>query len=221
MKRITFILLLLFIFNNVNAQKVFNEGKIVFEVSIPEEGTGNDAMDQMIPKEATMYMKKEKSRLELLMPMGMNVTTISDAQTKSTVILMDIMGNKMALKNALKDSDKKKVEQSKITVKLLPETKMIAGYKCKKAEITSEKGKKSYVYYTKDIAAGNINAAFNSPLGEIDGFPMQFESKQNGGSMKMTVKSIQTMKVDDDKFTIPAGYKETTGEQMSKMFGGK
>lgn len=201
------------------AQKNNFEGKVVFDISFP--GMELDASTAaMLPKESTIYIKGDKSRTEMSMGMGMSNATISDGKSKSATVLMDIMGSKYAIK--MTEADMKKSQgDTKAKVKLLDETKEIAGYKCKKAEITLDNKEKTVatVYYTPEIGGKELNWSKNE-FGDIDGFLMDFETVQNGMTMKMTAKKVSPEKIDDSKFIIPADYKPTTQEELQKMFGG-
>jgi GLPGLI family protein len=197
------------------AQKKLSEGKITYEISFP--GMQIDPQQAaMLPTESITYIKGDKSRSEQKMGMGMSQVVISDSKANSAVILMDMMGNKTAIK--MTAAEMEKGEKEKPQVKVLDETKEIAGYKCKKAEITDSKGNTSQVYFTKDIKGtqGGGKGLFK----ELDGFPMEFELKQQGMSMKFTVTNVSDEKVDDNLFAVPAGYKEMTLEEFQKSMGG-
>jgi GLPGLI family protein len=201
----------------VMAQKgKIDEGKIVFSMSYPG-ATLDPQMAAMMPTESTIYFKKEQSRTEVKMGMGMTTTVLANSKTNASTVLMDMMGNKIAMKMTAEDLAKEAAKSGKSTVKELTETKEIAGFKCKKVEITTAKGDKIYAFVTKDITA---KMGGRNEIKGVEGFPMEFEYKQNGITMKMTAKSVSAEKVDDSKFAVPVGYKETTKEEMQKMFGG-
>ena len=50
---------------------------------------------------------------------------------------------------------------------------------------------------------------------------MEFKTRQNNMTMKMTCKSINDQKVDDKMFVIPEGYKPVTMDELKSMRGGK
>ena len=203
-------------FTAADAQKKLNEGKVVFEISYP--GMQLDPQQAaMLPSESVTYVKNGKSRTEQKMGMGMNQVMITDAVAKTAVTLVDMMGNKTAIKTSKEDMEKEEAKAEKPTVKLLDETKEIAGYKCKKAEITDAKGNKTTLFYTKDIEAARGG---KGPFAGIDGFPMEFEMKQPSMSIKLTATKVVEEKVDDVMFSVPSGYKEMTMEEYKKQMGG-
>lgn len=196
------------------------EGKIVYELSFPGlEIDANSAA--MLPKESTVFVKKGKTRTEMSMGMGMSNVTITDSKTKTATVLYDMMGTKMAIKMSEADL-KANQPKTEPTVTVLNETKDIAGYKCKKAEIkmNDPENTVSTVYFTPEIGSKDMNWQQSTMKG-IDGFPMEFETKQQGMTMKFVVKSVNKEEVADAKFTIPSDYKETTKEDLQKMFGGQ
>jgi len=216
LKSVIAVTVIAFIAVSAKAQTKFSEGKIVYSITM----TDNDMdpqMASMMPKEMTMSTKGDMSRMDMVMGMG-NVVTIMDGKTKTATTLMDMMGNKTAIKMTETDM-KQEQEKHKSTVKYLDDTKVICGYTCHKAEVTTEGQKdKSIVWYTKDITASNPNS-MKGGLSMIVGFPMEYSVNQRGMDMKMTVKSITQGTVDESIFKIPDGYKEMTPDQMKAMRG--
>src|SRR5258705_10944243 len=90
----------------VNAQKI-DEGKVVFEISYPDADIPDEQMT-MMPTESVVYFKDDHSRVETKMGMGMNMVMLIDNKTKTVTSLMDMMGNKMALKMNEDDLKKQK-----------------------------------------------------------------------------------------------------------------
>jgi GLPGLI family protein len=199
------------------------EGKIVFEISLI--GMNDPQMQAMMPKETVAYFKKNKSRMEMNMMMGMKNVTISDGDTKSAVTLMDMMGQKYAITNdgnPVSPEQKKMMEDTKVEV--TKETKKIAGYTCSKAIITVPAGGKlkeatsMEIWFTKDLS---LNKEFVAgPMGKIDGSALEFSIKQNGLDMKFSARDVLKQPVSDDLFLIPSGYKKMTQEELMKTLGG-
>lgn len=197
------------------AQDDFKEGRIVYEMSYP--GAQFDAQTlAMLPTETTWYIKGEKVRMEQKMAMGMSSTTVVDGKAKEGFTLMDMMGNKTVIKMSAEQMKKMSENAPKPNVKLSDETKTIAGYVCKKADVTDEKGNKSTVYYTQKIKA-RIN---KGQTGDIDGFPLEFQIKTPQLSILMTATKLVSEKVDDSYFTIPPGYEEKSLDDFQKSLPG-
>jgi GLPGLI family protein len=198
------------------------------------EGTISYTMDfQGLPPEAAAYMagaetktyiKGDKSRAESVTAFSTTII-ITDGAAKTQVRLMDAMGQKYMIKTSL-DDYKKKYNPDDIKVKLIDETKTIAGYKCKKAEVTmkDKDGKENLVIVWYSDEVPTYKSDFKM-FGDIPGMLMEYEIKQQGMTIKFTCKSIVNEKISADKFEIPSGYPETTEEElkknMQKMGGGK
>jgi hypothetical protein len=142
--------------------------------------------------------------------------------TKDKVALMDMMGQKIALKQTKAELEKENENQPKGVVTLTEETKEIAGYKCKKALVTSEEDgvKTNYeVWFTDEL--GGKDANFDNPLyKDINGVLMEFAMKTPQASMKFVVTNVEKKSIPSKDFEIPAEYKLTTKEELKSKFGG-
>jgi len=191
------------------------EGKIVFGIEykkLPQEG-----MESMLPKESVTYVKNHLSRVETDAIMGMKTVIISNSKSNMATTLMDMLGQKYAIEtNTKEEAEKNKtVDNAKVTI--TDETKMVAGYNCKKAIIETEEGK-FIVWFTKDFKYSSDQAK-QGALAKIDGTPLDFEMNQQGMVMRLYAKEITKGAVSDLKFEIPADYKKTTPEELKKAFG--
>lgn len=193
------------------------EGKIVYTVDLSGANLPPQAKSMMAGSKSTIFLKGTKSRTE--MDMGMQKTiSIYDSKTNTSITLMEVMGNKYKLKA----DDKKTEKNPKIKVNVTSETKIIAGYACKKAEVTmmDDKGNSTMniIWFTEEISNRmNTTSENGYQFKDIKGMPLEYEVKaQNGMVMKMTATSVVKETVPDNKFDVPAGYKEMTAEEMQK-----
>lgn len=198
------------------------EGVVEFDIAFMDLTPEMKQAEAMLPKTLTMYFKGQNMRGEMPTAMG-NTITIANEKKKEFYVLMDMMGQKTAIKQTEADIKKQQQEQDVKDVKISypNETKTIAGYTCKKAIITfTMKGDKETVecYYTEDLpVVGNKNA---SPgFDQIKGFMMEYNINMSGIKMKMTAKKVRPEKVDDNKFVLPEGYTIKTMEELKKMSG--
>jgi GLPGLI family protein len=190
------------------------EGKMTMKIEYEEVPEEMESYVGALPKESVMFVKGKKNRTEQITMMGTQITIV-DQETSAGIILMDMMGQKIAMKmdsqtNELNDS----LGTPTITYK--DETKEIAGYNCKKAEIkyTGEEDPMT-IWYTEEIMSEGFNK-FNS----LKGLPMQYTVTANGMVMTMTVTRVSKETVSDDKFVIPEGYTLKTKEELMKMATG-
>lgn len=194
------------------------EGVVTYDMELKSETLPAQVMTMMQGSKMTMYTNGEKSRVELDMGVSAN-TTIVDNKAKTAVTLLDIMGQKYMIKSSTEDQPK---DAPKTEIKYVDGTKEIAGYKCKKAEmtVTDKDGNKSQfeVYYTEDLP---YTGGFKNGIKGLKGFPLEYTMKAPDYDMTMhfTAKSVSKEKVSPDKFVVPEGYKETTREELMKGMG--
>ena len=219
MKFYLFILTLALIasFSNVSAQKSNDfQGTVTYNVAVEGE---MDAMTKaQIPTEMSQTYKGTKIRTEQKSSMGSTII-ISDSETKITTILIDMMGNKMAITQTKEDADKAIKEMPEVKVTYLDETKNIAGYNCKKAtvEVMGEEKSNLEVYYTDEIVVSNPNSL--SFFKDIKGVLLEYTQSAGELKMKFTAKEIKKSKVKDSLYEIPEGYQQLTQEQFRSMLG--
>jgi GLPGLI family protein len=201
-----------------NAQKI-SEGKVVYDITYPDTDMPDEQM-AMMPTESSMFFKGTQSRVEMKMGMGMNQVVLFDNKNKVMTMLMDMMGSKTAVKMTEEDlkKQKEKTGKSDYQIKVTDETKDVAGYKCKKAIVTTKDGGTFDLYFTDQITFKNGDWA--SEFKGVDGFPLQYKITQGEMTMQLTAKTVSKEKVDDALFTVPSDYKYMTQEEMMKMYGG-
>jgi GLPGLI family protein len=192
------------------------EGTITYTLNFDEAGLDPASASMLQGREMIISIKGDKSRMEMDMGMMKNVT-IADSKSGDAVTLLDIMGQKMAIKMTKEQLEKQKAETKEPEIVYSDETKEVAGYKCKKATIKSEDGEELAIYYTDEIPSSN--SATNQFKG-LKGFPLEYQANQNGLKMLVSAKSVKTGKVEDSKFKVSSDYKEVTQEELQRMFGG-
>ena len=219
MKKILTLLIIFAAFTtgSVKAQKskAF-EGTITYDITYP--GMQIDpAQAGQLPTSMTIKVKGTKTRMDMVVGV-VSQSAISDAATRTQIALIDMMGQKYAIRTSPADLDTayKKMPAAKIEFK--NDTRDIAGYSCKKATVTEED--QTYdIWYTD--AFGTESNFSNPALREVKGMLMEYESDMNGIKMKMTAKTIKAEKIKDILFMMPADYKELTKEEVKSMFGGE
>lgn len=193
------------------------EGKIVYEISMEGANLPPEAQAMFAGSEMTLYIKGQKTRSEMNMAFQ-NTISISDRKANTSVTLMDVMGNKYLIKN---DVTKENEKTPEVTVKEMDETKTIAGYKCKRADLTFKdkngKDQSSTVYYSEELVNLMGYDKRSYQFKSIKGMPLLYTvNTENGMTMKMEAKSVSKEAIPDNKFEIPTGYKETTMEELQK-----
>jgi len=196
------------------------EGVITYNISFPNTSIPEEQM-AMFPKTMTLTVKGSNTRNETVSARG-NRVIISNFDKKFTVSLTDINGKKLAIMKTLDDINKDNDKRAKPTIQLTSETKVIAGYKCKKAVVTIERnGDKSSleIWYTNELGGKELNFG-NPDYKEIDGMLMEYSIDRRSFTMKYSVSKIEKKSVAASLFEIPSGYTVTTEAEMRSMQGG-
>jgi hypothetical protein len=224
MKKIVQITLLLTVVSGLlfsfTTQQKIQEGLIEFDITFLDLSPEMKQAEAMLPKKINMYFKGENSRTE--MPSGMGSTiSINNNKKKEFYLLMDMMGQRTAIKQSEADM-KKQQEKSKIKdvkVEEINETKVIAGYKCKKAKLTyTIDGKTETVecFYTADLPLlGQANTA--PGFDQIKGLMLEYSMNMGGIKAKIAATKVSTQKVEDKMFEIPGDYTLRTMEELESM----
>ena len=192
-------------------------GTVTYDISYA--GEIDAATQAQLPNAVIVSIKGNKVRNEQVSPFY-SMASVSDLAQGSAIILIDAMGMKIAVNQSKEEIEKNKAEADlkDPEINFLDESKVIAGYKCKKAEVTQD-GETIEVYYTEEIA---IPAGMNDNNGfkGINGMLMEYTIVQQGLEMKMSVKEVKKGKVSTNLFVIPDDYDVKTMEELGGMFGG-
>ena len=219
MKKLMSLSLLFFVSAVLVAGKPF-DGIITYKISYPDTKY-TEAQLAMFPKVMSISIKGSKSRTEMNIGMGKQVFIV-DYVAKTKVTLIDMMGQKYAIKQTSQDIEKENADLPRGTVVITNETKNIAGYVCKKAIVTSnEDGVKTTfdVWFTDEL--GGKDANFDDPLyKDINGVMMEFVIKTPQISMKLSATSVEKKAIADKDFEIPAEFTLTTKDELKSKFGG-
>lgn len=216
MRPVALIIYLLLIGNWAFGQ--IKEGLVIYNITYPDSEFDKELM-KMMPSESSTYFKEDKMRIDMKVGSAMNNSIIIDNSKKEVHVLMDMMGNKMDMAMTEKDIEKDLKKEGEYTISKEIETKMIAGYQCNKALISTKDGQEFSVWYTKAILVKNAN--WNNQFRGLDGFLLEFRMNQNGLTLEMTAREIRTEKVSDDIFKIPSGYKSVSKNDLEKMMPSK
>ena len=199
-----------------NAQKSF-EGQVDFKMDYEEVPAEMEMMKGMLPTEMAMLIQGDRSRIEQSMMMGMKQATIVDTKSEKIHILMDMMGKKMKMTMDMKEEEAKRGSKDDIDIKYVDGGKEIAGYKCKRAEITSKESKAPLVvYYTEEIP-GALSREFKG----LKGFPLEYGHSDQGMTVKITATNVEQKELDKSLFEVSEDYEEMDPKMIERMMGGQ
>jgi GLPGLI family protein len=205
----------------LSAQKKNFEGVITYSISFEKSGLPPDAITMLDGAESIVYIKGDKRRVDMKTIMQ-STTSVMDDKAKTVLMTMEVMGHKYLVRMNEADLNKEKETAPATSIIYLDEQKEIAGYACKKAEVTLKEtdgsGKMFIVYYTDAIPTNSIKNAFEG----LKGFPMQYDIAKAGVNMSFTAKRVTKEIITDSTFELSKeGCKETTlFELQNEMMGG-
>lgn len=192
------------------------KGTIEYDIEYQDLVEEVKAQESMLPTWMKIEVDGDKSRLTQPNPMGEPTIVLSDQKSGESIVLMDIMGQKLALKKEhLEETEKEAKENTKIEY-IDGDEKEIAGYNCKKAIVKSEGGVEVEIYYTEDLP----NIDVSDQVEGIKGFPMEMTVITDMMTSISRVISVEEGKVDKIKMEVPDGYELKTKEEFKQMFGG-
>lgn len=221
-----FLLLTLFLALQTStfAQKSFSEGWIKYKV---ESFDAEDipAMAATMLKNGKIIMKLGKEYTKVEMDMGMVKTSTINYSEDRVVMLMSMLGQKMAVTMNPLEMQEEGVEEEDVIVPEYSETGKtmeILGYECKEVVAQMGDGIKTTLWVTSKIKPKNSNTQFTQ--GNINGFPLRFEAEQSGMKMIYIATKLEAEPIDSDEFEIPEDYEKMTmkefQEKMGNMGGG-
>lgn len=203
---------------SIQTQAQLSECQITFDLDFSGADMDPMAKAMMEGAEMTMSFKGRRARVEMDMNM-MSSTAIVDDEGQEGVVLMDMMGMKMAM--VMGEDDFNQDDGPLPKIRKTGKTKKIAGYTCHQVFVESEEGEDFEVWYSPKIKPAAKAQGYSYE--GLDGFPLEMDVNQDGNRMKMKATKVSTDNLDDDLFdlTIPAGYKEMSPEEMMQMGGGR
>jgi hypothetical protein len=227
MKKKLFTALSAFVLSAVSLTAQIKEGYIVYDMKM--EGLPPEQAAMMGDMETKVTFKNGKSLTEMSSMMFTN-QTLSDE--KGVLMLMEQMGNKMAIKQTKAELDK---EESKMKdkpadpkIEYVNETKTIAGYECKKAIITmvdkDKKENKVEMWYCDKFENPNKDGKGRGQgmMKGVNGAPFEFSSAMGPMKVQMIAKEVSIEPVADSKFILSTeGYRVMTMEEYKAQQSGK
>lgn len=198
------------------------EATVEFKISMSTDNPEVEAQLAMMEGSTMkMYMKDGNMRQETNMGGFMKNTTITNAETKETLILVDGMMGKFAAKTNLEETAKTENTEEELDIELVDETKEIAGFTCNKAIIYDAAGNENIFWYTEEIKAPENGGKYMKK--GIPGMALEFSIVQPQITMTFSATEFsKKVKNPKEKFamTIPEGFTEKSIDDMQNMLGG-
>lgn len=196
------------------SENAFTEGIVEYKADVINT---THPLASFAPSTATVKLKNDKWVLEMSTMGIFNMFFTCNLANNTLVQMIKYMD----IKNACIENDSMLAEENskyKLTFKETKETKVIAGFKCKKVIATkvSDPSVVFDIYYTEDIGPENGNAL--TPYKEIKGMPMDYRIMRLGLEMHFVATSAKSEEIKDVDFDIPSYYKILTRPEFDKEF---
>ena len=196
------------------------KGKISYDVYMSSDDAAVAAyVDQMEGSTLELTFMDGKVRSDMFVGQMMTTTSISHKGQDTTLVLLDGMMGKIAMKVTDNDMDEEqRLAYENREIELVDETKEIMGYKCKKAILTAGDANESIVWYTEEIMPKYREGQYL--YDEIPGTPLEMHSKWGKMDMKIVAYEFkEKLKKTDEIFSteVPEGFTVKTTEEMKKF----
>lgn len=216
MKRLYYIISLFILLPGiVNAQRKVAELMLSYETQVTtgeKEPKMADAFDGAV---TTVYIKGPLSRSEMTSAL-FSSTTIHDTKAGTAVVLKEVSGQKLLIRMTAQNWQEKNKKYEGITFTNTSETKVIAGYRCIKADAKLTDGTSFTVYYTTEIIPENREFE-NAMFKNLNGLPLEWELTQGNLKIKYTLSRINMNPIPASRFDVPkTGYREMNYSDSKK-----
>jgi hypothetical protein len=205
---------------SAQAQSALSDGYISYSISL----------DSDVPAAAFLSMgaslelafKGDKTKAVAKVAGGTNtVSLVVDHKTQKGLSLMDLLGQKKALKLEKDKLDEAHADMQKVAknpMRHTEETKTIAGYVCQKVLMKDkESGANIILYITNKITPkGDPFASYL--VGEIKGFPLGIVVRHEGTTVRVMADKVSSRTPSDGAFSlsVPGDYELTTVDGLEK-----
>lgn len=193
-----------------------SEGTIEYKIVVLDS---NNPMAKFAPDKMVIKFKNNLSYAQVIAGMGLFETDfINDEPDKKIVQMVRLLNKKVYYTADTSSVNEELSRTPKLIITPSNETKVIAGYKCKTANVTYGDGKLPpfKIYYTDDIELENPNWA--TPFKDIQGVLMGYCINRYGFYMQFTASKVEPESIDDDIFKVPAEYRKITKRQIDELY---
>ncbi len=170
----------------------------------------------LLPKKVTLKFRGHKGITTIEGFMGMfSLSNLSDFRKQTNTMILKVMDNKYFYTGEKYEQPFFYEGLKDIKITTTTETKIIAGFKCKKATIGFTNGNRPpfTVYYSDEVKIKNPNKS--TPFNELDGVLMQFNISISNIDMQLTASKYKQVPVSKDIFEIPKEYKRVSRDKLS------
>lgn len=217
----TFLLLVIVLLGSTSCESMLgtggpSEGAIEFKITYLDDEKSNPIIS-LLPN--TMFLKfKDNNTVNKIEGFFgvFSLTYLVDNNKQINYTLVKIVDKKYMFEAKNSDPILGYNPITDLTIEHTTDTKMIAGYNCKKsiARYINDKGEKQEIdlFYTTEINIASPNTY--NPFREINGVLLEFQVKMNNINMKFEAVGVQNIDIADEEFIIPPGFTKVNRDQM-------
>lgn len=198
----------------LQAQKMYNEGTITYNIVVNTGNKEAKAADLLDGATQKIYFKGNQTRTELTSILGKTIT-VHDSKSGNAVVMNEYGDQKILIRMTKENYAEANSKFENTQFEITNETKTILGYTCKLAIAKMKDGSSFKVYFTSDISFQNKD--YGVQFQNLPGYPLEYESEF--GKMKVTyiADKITFDPVASALFDVPkSGFREMSYEDVKK-----
>jgi GLPGLI family protein len=209
------LLLGIFGFQQITAQKSFTEGSLLYNISIISAKSETPDINALNGATLELLLKTSQSRTEMKSTLGTE-STVYDNRLKKGFILKEYSGQKLMISMNEANWIEKNRLYASLKFTITEDRTMVANYSCKKATATLPDGKMFTVYFNPDITL--VNKTYNNAFPQLPGLPVQYEMQSGNISFRCTLSKISYDAIASIRFEPPkAGFRIMTYEENQQL----
>ena len=197
------------------SQKVFNEGLLVYNISIASVKGENPVGGSLNGAVLSVFLTKEKSRTEMVSTPGTE-SAVYDASAGKGFILKEYSAQKLMITTTADNWLQKNRINNSLNFKTESGTQVINNYTCKKAVATSADGKLYTVYFDPSVIIAN--KTYNNAFPQLGGLPVRYELQSGNLIFKYDLVKYSTENIFPAKFDAPkTGFRVMSFEENQQL----
>jgi GLPGLI family protein len=196
-------------------------GIVTYSISYESEAL-SDVQIAKLPTKTTVKMYDGMSSFDIAMGPVIQ-SFIINPTTDKYIVMLEFGLKKAALVKKYSEMSNDSLEQYTTQIDYSSDTKIIAGYTCKKAVVTftpkeGVEGEERMfsVFYSEDLGSAQDN--IDGPYKGIPGLLLESYDVKPGLITKMVATEVKKGKVKDLDFLMPSDYKEFTDEEELQKY---
>lgn len=209
-----FLFLMLGFIHPLVAQRLYNEGAVVYNIVV---STGTDkpqAADLLDGARMRIWIKGNQSRTETKSLLGTTVT-LQDARTGNAVVLNEYGDQKVMITMTQEEYQERNLKFKNMKIEYHEQTKTILGYNCKLAIVTLADSSRFSVYYAPDLVFQNKSVS--KQFDQLPGFPLEYESELGATKVTYVAEKVSFDPIPAALFDVPrSGFRRMTYDELRR-----